>query len=409
MKEIYTHTDKSTTVSVSNNKLHSVRNKTITSTGLRVYQNDCIGVAGAQGEADLNDLELKAKEMLKMQIPYPYAPSKDKKETVQKKAKLPKDTDLMDEVNEIIAAITTKHPDFILSHQVSLNEVESKLKNEQGLDLHYMDSYIGLGLVFKEKSSANIMDGYFGYGGRDYDRSLFVSSYLEILKAYKTKVDLPDKKTMPVVFTTDGAITSKLNQDLNGLQIGTGGSLLTTHIGKDKFHKDLTIWQSHNPDDGLLPFFDMEGMVNPVYRVALIENGTILKGYTDKQIAAKYNLPYTGCAGGAYDGIPKLGGAALQLKPSAKSLKELLNGELGIYVYISSGGDYTPNGEYGAPVQLAFLTDGENFLGRLPELNIGSNLFNMFGNDYIGVSSNKLYPHDFAYYLVMNMNVSKLY
>jgi len=180
-------------------------------------------------------------------------------------------------------------------------------------------------------------------------------------------------------------------------------------MGTDKFHKDLTIWQTHNPMDGIMEFFDMEGWVNPDYRITLIEKGKILKGYTDKQISAKYNLPYTGCASGSYDSIPKLGGAPLQLKPSEKSLKELLNGELGIYVYISSGGDFTHTGDYGAPVQVAFLTDGEHLLGKLPELNIGSNLFNMFGSDYIGVSKNKIYLHDFSHYLVMNMNVSKLY
>lgn len=388
MKELFTKTDKSTTISISNSQLHSVRNKTISSTGLRIYDNDFIGVAGAQGRADKADLEQKAQAMLKMKIPYPYTPCKDNKESVVKKVNLPSDFNLVDETNEILAAITNKYPDFILSHQVTLNETESRLNNEQGLDLHYKDSYIGLGLVFKEKSSANIMDGYFGYGGREYDRKLFISKYIDILKAYKTKAELPVKKSMPVIFATEGSITSRLNQDLNGLQIGTGSSLLASHIGKDKFHKDLTIWQSHNPDDNIIQFYDMEGNVNPGYRVPLIENGIILNGYTDKQIAAKYDLPYTGCASGVYDSIPKLSGAYLHFKTSDKSLKELLNGEPGIYVYISSGGDYTNTGDYGAPVQLAFLTDGENLIGRLPELNIGSNVFNMFGNDFIGVSKN---------------------
>jgi len=409
MKELFTKTDISTTISISNSQLHSVRNKTISSTGLRIYDNDYIGVSGAQGTADKTALEQKAKEMLNMKIPYPYTPCKDNKESVMKQINLPSDFNLVDETNEILAAITNKYPDVILSHQVTLNETESRLSNEQGLDLHYKDSFIGLGLVFKEKSSANIMDGYYGYGGRDYDRKLFISRYIEILKAYKTKAELPDKKSMPVIFTTEGSVTSKLNGDLNGLQIGTGGSLLAPFIGKDKFHKDLTIWQTHSPDDNLIQFFDMEGNVNPGYRFPLIEKGKILNGYTDKQIAAKYNLPYTGCASGVYDSIPKLGGAYLQFAASNKSLKDLLNGELGIYVYISSGGDFTNTGEYGAPVQLAFLTDGEHLIGRLPELNIGSHVFNMFGNDYIGVSSDKVYPHDFANYLVMNMKVSKLY
>ena len=193
------------------------------------------------------------------------------------------------------------------------------------------------------------------------------------------------------------------------MQIGTGASLFTEHIGKDTFHKDLTVWQTHNPEDGIYPFFDMEGRVNPGLRVPLIENGTILNGYTDKKVAQKYKLPYTGCASGVYDSIPKLAQADLKLKTSELSLKQLLNGKLGVFMYISSGGDFSSNGDFATPVQLAFLTDGENLLGRLPELNISSNIFSMFGADYIGVSRDKTYPHDFSNYLVMNMKVSKLY
>lgn len=409
MKELFTQTNKSTTLNISNNQLHSIRNKTITSTGLRVYKDNYIGVSGVQGKVDMKDLESKAVEMLKMKIPYPYQPSKDKEEKIIKKLNLSDDFDLTSETNEIIAGILNQQQDFILSHQINLHELEIILSNEDGLDLNYRDSFLGIGLVFKEKSSANIMDGFFGYAGREYDRSLFINSYLKILSAFKTKVNLPNKKTMPVIFSSDGPILAKLSSDLSGLQIGTGSSLLTPYIGKDKFNKDLTIWQSNNPEDGLVPFFDMEGVVNPYYRYALIENGTILNGYTDKKIADKYKLPHTGCASGSYDSIPKLGQPALQLKPSQKTLKELLNGELGVYVYISSGGDFTSNGKYAAPVQLAFLTDGENLLGRLPELNIDSHLFNMFGSDYIGVSSDKMYPHDFAYYLAISMDVSKIY
>jgi PmbA protein len=409
MKEIYTGKDKSTTISIAANKIHSIRAKTITSTGLRIYRDGCMGVAGAQGKADLNLLEQKAGEMLKMKIPYPYEPSRNHRENVARAFTTPRDFNLATETEEIIACITNQFPDILLSHQVSMHEVESSLSNENGLDLRYSDSFIGMGMVFKEKTSANIMDGYFGYGGREYDRNLFTGRFIELLKAFKTKAELPAKPVLPVIFTTDGSITNKLNAELNGLQIGTGGSLLAPFIGKQKFHQDMTIWQSHNPDDGLMPFFDMEGTVNPSYRVALIENGNILQGYTDKHIAAKYKLPYTGNAGGSYDSIPKITSAFMQFKPSGRTLKELLNGEQGVFVYVSSGGDYTHSGDYGTPVQLAFLTDGENLLGRLPELNIGSNLFRMFGEDFIGVSSNRIYPHDFSHYLVMNMEVSKLY
>lgn len=409
MKEIYQKIEKSSTVNIVNNEIHSLRNKNISSTGLRIYKDNCIGVSGAQGSCSEAELEQKAIDMLKMQIPYPYQTEANNKITIEKKVNLPADFNLMAETQEILNAMTSAFPDFIFSYNVYLDETESRLHNENGLDLQYKDAYLAVGLIFKEKQSANIMDGYYGYAGRDYNRDIFVKEYQKILKAYSTPVSLPDVAELPIIMTTDSICVSKLNSELDGLQIGTGASLFTEHIGKDKFNKDLTIWQTHNPDDNITPFFDMEGHVNNNFRFPLIENGRILNGYTDKQIAQKYNLPYTGCASGIYDSIPKLGGADLKLKPSDKSLKQLLNGKLGVYMYISSGGDFTSSGDFATPVQLAFLTDGENLLGRLPELNISSNIFSMFGSDYIGVSKEKTYPHDFSHYLVMNMKVSKLY
>jgi len=88
--------------------------------------------------------------------------------------------------------------------------------------------------------------------------------------------------------------------------------------------------------------------------------------------------------------------------------KEILNGDKGILIFISTGGDYSPEGKLASPVQLAFLTDGDKLIGRLPQLQISSNLFDMYGNAFRGASSDTLYPDSFENYLVFNMKTSKL-
>ena len=50
------------------------------------------------------------------------------------------------------------------------------------------------------------------------------------------------------------------------------------------------------------------------------------------------------------------------------------------------GGGFSDTGEYAMPVQMSYLTDGEKILGRLPPFTMRSNLFDMFGKDFIGVS-----------------------
>ncbi len=409
MKEIYTQLDKESSIVVVNSEVHALRKKTKTSTGIRIFENECIGIAGAQGSYDEQELIRKAKDMLSMKIPYPYALSSNRKESVSSKLTLPGGFDLQKEVAAILAELTSAYPEFSLSNKASVNSTSISLQNELGLDLSYHDEYILFAFMFKHKSSANIMDGYFAYYGREYDRELFISNYKNVLKAFLTEVDLPEQEDYPIIFLGQDSCTSKLNSDLNGMIIGTGSSLLAPKIGQDVFSKDFTLWQTNHSDDTITAFFDMEGIVNDGYRLKLIENGKLLHGYTDKETARKYNMPLTGAASGSYDSIPKVGSAELMIQPSNKTLVELLNGKLGIVVYIASGGDFTFKGDFGTPVQLAFLSDGVNLLGKLPELNIKSNLFDMFGKDFIGVSKDKCYPLGLEHYHVMNMGVSKIY
>lgn len=55
-----------------------------------------------------------------------------------------------------------------------------------------------------------------------------------------------------------------------------------------------------------------------------------------------------------------------------------------MYVVIASGGDMTPEGHYATPVQMAYLVEKGKLVGRLPELNISGNFFELLGKDYLG-------------------------
>ncbi len=72
-------------------------------------------------------------------------------------------------------------------------------------------------------------------------------------------------------------------------------------------------------------------------------------------------------------------------------MKELIGGNKAIFVVLIQDGDYTPKGNFSSPVQLTFLYENGKFVGKLPELNISSNIFDMFGKSFIGVSRNKFF------------------
>ena len=124
-------------------------------------------------------------------------------------------------------------------------------------------------------------------------------------------------------------------------------------------------------------------------RRIFIDKGVPLLGYSDRRIAEKYNVPYTGNAWSSFTDVPSNGNVKFFIKRSPKTTKELLAGRLTIVLDNASGGGFNEKGDYVMPVHHAFLCDGEKFLGSLPPFTLSSNMFDMFGKDFIGVGSDQ--------------------
>ena len=91
--------------------------------------------------------------------------------------------------------------------------------------------------------------------------------------------------------------------------------------------------------------------------------------------------------------MPGFGYHRCYLEPTAGSLKELVPGKA-IYVVVASGGDTTPDGHFATPVQMAYLLEDGKLVGRLPELNIGGNFYDLLGKDYLGAVNGDLVKED---------------
>lgn len=409
IKEKYITNIKEISLNVSQSRIDSIRNKNITKTGLRVYDNGYIGYSGAIGNYDEKDLLDRAIATLDNKISYDYEIESNKKIHEDYSSEIIDENKMVDELESLLSVLREEQSDFYFSHKFNLTDYTVNLINEKGLDLYYKDRYISLALLFKEKKSLNIIDGFVVFEGRKYDRNLALKDINHTLNAYKNKVELPNKKTLPVVFDTSEELPFlKFIHDLDGNNFGSGSSLLSSKLGTKVFSDNFTLYQNNNPNYMRVPFFDAEGVINEGYECALIENGVVMTPYTDKRTSKKYNLKLTGSATCEYDGVPTLGIPSFRIKESEKTAKELLGGEMGIFVLMTSGGDFTPEGNFAAPVQLGFLFDGEKFIGRLPELNISSNVFEMFGSSFRGVSKNNISPLTTSKYLIMDMNVSRI-
>ncbi len=391
IKEKYISSFKEISINILQSNIKSVRKKDITKTGFRVYENGFIGIAGAMGKVDETELEKRAIENLKLEIPYPYEPSANLVKKVDYRKETLSNEELVKEVEELLKLLREEFPDFIFSNNIYIQDFETKLTNNKGIDLTHIDRVVGAAIIIKEKNSVNVFDAFSSYVDREYSREKILNNIRETLTAYRNKVELPIKGKQPVVFFADDRLPlKKIIEEMNGYKVGTGASLFKDFIGEKKFSDKFTLYQSAEKEELTgVEFFDAEGVVNPDYRYTLIENGKIITPYTDKKTASEFNLPLTGSASTEYDKVPSLAPRNIIVKSSDKTLKELLDGQLGVVVLIASGGDFTQEGVFGTPVQLAFLTDGEKLLGRLPELTISGELYSMFGDDFVGKSQDK--------------------
>lgn len=404
-RETYTRTTEQTSAAISQSRVEAVRRRSITATGVRLYGDVTIGVAGGLGEADLNELEKAAATALDRKAPYAGEPTRELTRHERAGSSVPSGEEFISQIESLLESLRTEFPGFIFSDTAKRTRTTTKLTNDAGLDLSHEEEIAEVQILFKDRSSANIIDGGVVTEDREFDAESVLGMSRMLLSGYGKSVELPSGR-VPIAFATDDDLPIiKLARDLHGLRFGSGGSAFSGKIGEQILSPKLTVYQSRNSSDVLGPFFDVEGTVNPEDRVALIDHGKVARPYTDKKTAARFDLPLTGAASGEYDDVPSLGFPGLTFADSGKTAAELLDGRVAIFVLFAMGGDFTPTGAFGTPVQLAYLYDGESFLGRVPEFRLSGDFYSMYGDGFIGVSSDTLHPASRSKVLLMEMDL----
>jgi PmbA protein len=403
--------EKKVSLTVTNNEVSAVLRSDTQKTGIRIYDNQCLGIAGAIGAYNENDLTQKAKGMLNFKVPYEAAPTENVRRSMDLSKELTiSDAEFVETSRKLLSVLSEKYPKFMFSNKMNFIETEESLVNDAGTSLSQKDRRVEIGLLVKYRDSKNISDGFASYNARYMDFDQMVKNMTRECDAYEQKVDFSEKgEKIPVVFL--GRMFSqmmKFYMDLNGDAFAGGASLFSGKTGEKLFSENFTLAMNRDAKNTLARFFDGEGIVLPGDTFAFIENGVIKAPYTSKRTAKRYNLPVSGSASLVYDSAPSATPYDMALGQSGKTLKELLNGRKAIYVAQDSGGDFTPQGEYASPIQTAYLFDGENFMGRLPQLSMSSHLYDMFGKDYGGYSNHGSFPGSFSRYLVMDMFVKKI-
>lgn len=271
-------------------------------------------------------------------------------------------------------------------------EYDRRTENDLGMDYEVKDYAVGVSAIYKHEASKNISDGGFSFNMRDFDEAQFRRIADDFLGQYETMLEIPEEILLDVTYY---GFTGFFSKHLDGEELARGTSLLTGKVGEKLFADDFTLAHVVSDEEAWFnPFWDGDGCVFENDELVLIENGVIKTGYADKKTAKKYNVKHTGPAYQDFTDVPGPGGLTLKIKRSGKTVKELLDGRVCVVPidYTSSG--FNEKGEYTMVIQNSMLFDGEKVLGRLPEFKISTNIFDLFGKDFIGVSSDQPIYYD---------------
>ena len=383
-KEKYISTSVYSEVKIVENEIVSFNKYDKTATSFRVYKDGFAGVHYQQGKMSDKEGFEKAEKNLELKRPYPFELEGGVRE-LDKREKILTDEELMKKARAELSYLRKAHPDFTFNGSFYSNSYFEDQENSAGMDYKVWDGHNGAGFTFKHKDSKDLDDGSFTINLRKgFSSKQFRAMADNYLSNFTKMLELPEEL---IIMMPEWELNGKLRDCLNGEQLALGTSLLSGKIGQKVFSDQLTIYHDVSKKNiWMSTFWDADGIVHKGDKLCYIRNGKILRGYADKRIATKYGIECTGSAYSNYSDTPANGWVNLRITPLQKTPKEILNGRPAVLPVLYCGGGFNDTGEYAMPVQMAYLTDGEKILGRLPPFTMRSNLFDMFGKDFIAAS-----------------------
>lgn len=387
-KEFLKNSSRSVTLNITGGKIDSYREKEQTTGTVRVYADGKIGVAGCLGEPDEEKLTAQAEKALELGIPYVSALDGALERTQDNSAEIVPEKELIPAMQAMLDKVGEACPGFAVSNKISLSWESGEYRNANGRNLKSSGSALDISLLFQSRGSGNLMDAFYQYSGRTFDPEKVVAGCKKVYDAYNTPAELEEGE-WPVIISPAELLAQAISHFVGEMYVA-GASLLSGKLGEKCFSEKLSFGDDRNAATNLGSFFfDDEGSVLPEDRGLLIRQGKLESLLTTKNSAAQLGLPAAGTAGAAYDGVPTLTIQGLYVARTTEDIREIIPGKA-VYVMSASGGDYTPSGHFATPVQMAYLVEDGKLVGRLPELNISGDFFDILGKNYLGAIPNTL-------------------
>ncbi|MBM4054541.1 MAG: TldD/PmbA family protein [Planctomycetes bacterium] len=376
-------------VSFENNKLKYINTKSIRGIGLRVIKDGKIGFSCTTDFRKPEKLVANALESAEFgQIAAFDFPGQKKYPKVNVFDRAVIDFPIEKCVTigkEAIERALAVDPGYECSAGIGKGHGKRRLLNSKGLDITIESTSVGIGieiLKIKGQSLLSISEGE-SSKGLVTDLNKHVNKALNDLKCAKKELKLKTGN-YPVVVTAKAmdVFLSTFEAGCNGKLLQKGASPLTNKLGEKVIDARVSIYDDATIDFADLSYpLDSEGV--PAQRTPLFEKG-VLKNYIfDLQTAGIMKTRSTGNGNRGFSSQPSPGYANIIVEtgdmPFDAMVKDVKYGIL-VDQVLGGGQSNVLAGEFSVNIDLGYLIENGEIVGRVKDCMVAGNVFDVFNN-----------------------------
>lgn len=379
----------SRSVSFENNKLKYVNTKSIRGIGLRVIKEGRIGFSSTTDFRKPEKLVANAIESAKFgqtaAFEFPSRNNFPKIAVFDQHVVSYPIHKCVDIGKEAIEKALSVNSSYECSVGIGKGHGMRRLINSKGLDISIASTSFGMGIEILEVKGQSLL--WIGEGesskGLVTDLNKHVDKALSGLKLAQKEVKLKTG-AYPVVVTAKamGNLLATFETGCNGKLVQKGASPLTNRLGEKIIDERVSIYDDATIDmaDSSYPW-DGEGI--PSQRTPLFERG-VLKNYLfDLQTAGIMKAKSTGNGGRSFSSQPSPGNSNVTVEPGNMSFEAMVKDvKYGVLVDQVLGGGQSNilAGEFSVNIDLGYLIENGEIVGRVKDCMIAGNAFDVFNN-----------------------------
>ena len=400
-----------------NNRLKYITTKSSWGAGLRVIRNGRIGFSSTTDLSKPDELAAHALESAIYGQEARFAfPAKTQATSVSVHDRKVIDFPIEEGVKRTAAAIDAVlavEPRVQCGGDVTKRLGRKRIINSAGLDVGYEFTDFDCSL-----SALLVRDGSLLNVG-DHDASCALTDKWEAqtrkviadINAARREV-VPDAGVYSIIFTPDAmdALIISFEQGVNGKLVQKQISPFTGRLGEQIVDNRITI-----TDDGTIAYaagsspVDCEGL--PVRRNVLFDKGVLKSFIFDMQTAGLLGVEPTGNGTRSYNRLPVPDIANLVVATGDTSFEQMVaSTKRGIVVdqLLGAGQSNTLAGEFSANVDLGFLVENGEMIGRVKDCMVAGNVFELFKNSIIALGNASQLKGDFMcpHFHIAGINVA---